>query len=82
VVSPVDLGGGAFGVDCLLDLSRNGANWASVPMTDLGKFDSSTRIGGGLVSLAGQPVGSSIYWRWRTTDTYAMRNFGIWLQCK
>ncbi|BAE51215.1 hypothetical protein [Paramagnetospirillum magneticum] len=82
IVSPVELGGGAIGTDCLLDLSRDGAAWAAVPLSDLGKFDASTRIVGGLVSLAGQPAGSSIYWRWRATAAYAGKNHGIWLQCK
>lgn len=82
VVMPVELGGGAIGTDCMLDLSRDGAAWAAVPLSDLGKFDASTRIVGGLVSLAGQPGGSSIYWRWRTTAAYTLRNHGIWLQCK
>jgi hypothetical protein len=82
IVAPMEVGSGVLGTDGLLDLSRDGSTWAAVPLSDLGKFDSNTRIVGGLVNLAGQPAGSSIYWRWRTTSGIAQALHGVWLQCK
>lgn len=82
IVAPMEMGSGIVGTNGLLDLSRDGSAWAAVPLSDLGKFDASTRIVGGLVNLAGQPAGSSIYWRWRTTSGIAQALHGVWVQCK
>lgn len=82
IVCPVELESGVLGTDCMLDLGRDGVTWSNVPLTDLGKFDSNTRIVGGLVSLADQPAGSSIYWRWRTSGAYTIKNHGVWIQAK
>lgn len=82
IVAPMELGAGVLNTNGLFDLSRDGATWSSVTLADLGKFDASTRIVGGLVNLAGQPAGSSIYWRWRTTAGVAQALHGVWLQCK
>lgn len=82
IVAPMELGAGVLGTNGLLDLSRDGSTWAAVTLSDLGKFDANTRIVGGLVNLAGQPAGSSIYWRWRTTAGVAQALHGAWVQCK
>ncbi|OAN44001.1 hypothetical protein A6A04_08960 [Paramagnetospirillum marisnigri] len=82
IVCPVELGGGAIGTDCMLDLSRDGTTWAAVTLADLGKFNATTRIVGGLVNLSAQPAGSSIYWRWRTSAAYTLSNHGVWIQAK
>ncbi|WP_085372990.1 discoidin domain-containing protein [Magnetospirillum sp. ME-1] len=82
IIAPMEIGSGVVGTNGLLDLSRDGSTWAAVPLSDLGKFDSNTRIIGGLVNLSGQPAGSSIYWRWRTTAGIAQALHGVWIQCK
>lgn len=80
LVSPVALGGGAAGTDCLFDVSRDGSTWGAVSLGDLGKYDASTRILGGLVNLSGQPAGTNLYWRWRTTNSYTVTSKGVVLQ--
>lgn len=82
IVAPVELGGGTIGVDCFLDVSRAGSDWAPVTLADLGKFDTSTRIVGGIASLSALAAGTDLYWRWRTGSNYTSKCHGIWLQAK
>lgn len=66
-----------LGTDCLFDLSAdNGATWAPVALSDLGKFDASTRIVGGVVAAAG----AQVKWSWRTANDKIQRLHGVWLQ--
>ncbi|TAN55358.1 MAG: hypothetical protein EPN20_20335 [Magnetospirillum sp.] len=69
-----------LGTDCLLDVTADaGAHWSAVPLADLGKFDTSTRIIGGLAAVT---AGSSISWRWRTANAKSQSLRGVFLQWK
>lgn len=78
LVSLLEEGGCVLGTDALFDVTATGA-WAAMPLSDLGKYDSLTRIVGGVVTV---PAGSAVQWRWRTTTAAAQKLHGVYLQWK
>lgn len=67
-----------LGTDCLVDVSADGGvTWSAVTLSDLGKYDATTRIIGGLAAVAS---GSSVQWRWRTANAKTQRLHGVWEQ--
>lgn len=75
---PVDVS--SLGIDCLMDATANGGtNWSGIALSDLGKFDASTRIIGGMVNVT---PGSLVAWRWRTANAKSQLLKGVFVQWK
>lgn len=69
-----------LGTDCLMDATANGGtNWSGIALSDLGKFDASTRIIGGMVNVT---PGSLVAWRWRTANAKSQLLKGVFVQWK
>lgn len=67
--------------DLIVEASRDGGtSWTAAALTREGAFDTTTDVLTGLVSLAGQPAGSSMKWRLRTLNNKEQRIHGVWMQ--
>lgn len=71
-----DAVGITLNTDTLVDLSRDGGTtWATATLVELYTQPGNVRVlDTGNVDVSGQPSGSSMRWRWRTTTAVAAKN--------
>lgn len=79
LLDPVDAV--TINTDCTLEFSRDGGTtWEAAPLTLEGTFDSAVNIYSALASVAGQPAGTSIKWRFKSLNNKQQRLKGVWMQ--
>jgi len=77
IVGIVDLGSATLNTDLTLEVSRNnGSNWSTVTLVDLGTVTGNQKLVGAVVTVSGQPSGTTIKWRWTQINNKLVSIYG------